>query len=99
MSDDLNELITLLESGESKNITEAAKKLALIPKDVVELPKDKIKNIVKILLESVDKPGVDDGELLHALFMITNEMIIKFNIILPEEQAISYEWFLSWFEE
>ncbi|NHJ48549.1 MAG: hypothetical protein FK733_12260 [Asgard group archaeon] len=99
MSDDLTEMVNLLENGESEKITQAAKKLALIPKEVVELPKDQLKNVVKILLESVDKPGVDDGELLHALFMITNEMIIKFDIILPEEQAISYEWFLSWFDQ
>ena len=92
-------MIKLLESGVGENITTAAKTLSEKVKDVVELPIDRLKKILQMLNEALDKPNVDDGEVLQALHTITNEMILKFDIVVPEEQAISYEWFIGWFDD
>ncbi|MCK5183426.1 MAG: hypothetical protein KAQ95_03895 [Candidatus Heimdallarchaeota archaeon] len=95
----VEEMIKLLESGVGENITTAAKTLSEKAKDVVELPVDRLKKILQMLIDALDKANVDDGEVLNALHIITNEMITKFDIVVPAEQAISYEWFLAWFDD
>ena len=95
----VNEMIKLLESGVGENLTTAAKILSEKAKDVVELPKDRLKKILQMLIDALDKPNVDDGEVLQALHTITNEMILKFDIVVPVKQALSYDWFLTWFDE
>ncbi|TET29810.1 MAG: hypothetical protein E3J70_06010 [Candidatus Heimdallarchaeota archaeon] len=95
----VDEMIKLLESGVGENITKAAKALSEKAKDVVELPKDRLKKILQMLNDALDKPNVDDGEVRLALDTITNEMILKYDIIIPEKQAISYEWFVAWLDD
>ena len=74
-------MIKLLESGVGENITTAAKALSEKVKDVVELPIARLKKILQMLNDALEKPNVDDGEVLEAMHIITNEMILKFDIL------------------
>jgi len=95
----VDEIIKILKSDSGEKITKAAKTLSEKAKEVVELPKNKIKDTLQLLMDALEKPHVDDGEIYHSLLTITNEMILKFDNVIPEEQAISYEWFISWFDD
>jgi hypothetical protein len=95
----LSELLNLLKSDAGEEITQAAKILSERSKEVVDQPKIQLKNTLQLLLDSIEKPHVDDGEIYHTLLSITNEMISKYEIIVPEEQAILYEWFVRWLED
>jgi hypothetical protein len=95
----INDLLNLLESDAGEEITKAAKILSDRSKEVADLSKDQLKNTLQLLLESIEKPNVDDGEVYHTLLSITNEMISKYEITVPEEQSISYDWFVKWLEE
>ena len=63
------------------------------------MPKDQLKDTLQLLMDALEKPQVDDSEIYQTLLTITNEMILKFDIVVPVEQALSYDWFLSWFDE
>ena len=96
---ELEDIIKTLEGKDGKQIDAAIRTLPIYIEDFVVLSRKNQARLFKSLLVAMDEKDVNVAEVIGAINLVISEMIDKLGIIIPEEQALSYEWYLGILEE